>query len=148
MINKKKAINIIVAILLLMGLWLLKVLKFSPNYSFAKINPKKGSGIPGAFILGIPFGIAASPCTLPVTLSVLTYSTIKGSVLFGAMLMFVFAIGRSIPLLAAGTFTGFLKNVRSFSRYQPVIEKAAGIILMALSAYFIWEALNTRFQII
>ena len=52
---------IIAAILLIMGLWLLKVFKFNPNYNFSKISPKKGSGILGAFLLGIPFGIAASP---------------------------------------------------------------------------------------
>ena len=50
---------VIAAILLIMGLWLLKVFKFNPRYSFSKLNLKKGSGIFGAFLLGIPFGIAA-----------------------------------------------------------------------------------------
>jgi len=130
---------IIAAILLIMGLWLLKVFKFNPNYSFSKISPKKGSGIVGAFLLGIPFGIAASPCTLPITLSVLAYSTIKGSIFFGMLLMFAFAIGRSIPLLVVGTFTGLLKNMKALSKYQSIIEKIAGVILILLAAYFIWQ---------
>jgi len=139
---------VISVILIILGLWLLKVLKFNPNYSFSKISPKKRSGVLGAFLLGIPFGIAASPCTLPITLSVLTYSTIKGSIFFAMMLMFVFAIGRSIPLLLVGTFTGFLKSIGSLSRYQTVIEKVAGIIMLLLSTYFVWEIINTRFQLI
>ena len=130
---------IIAAILLIMGLWLLKVFKFNPNYSFSKISPKKGSGIVGAFLLGIPFGIAASPCTLPITLSVLAYSAIRGSVFFGMLLMFAFAIGRSIPLLVVGTFTGLLKNMKALSKYQSIIEKIAGVILILLAAYFIWQ---------
>ena len=130
---------IIAAILLIMGLWLLKVFKFNPNYSFSKISPKKGSGIVGAFLLGIPFGIAASPCTLPITLSVLAYSTIKGSIFFGMLLMFAFAIGRSIPLLVVGTFTGLLKNMKALSKYQSIIEKIAGAVLILLAAYFIWQ---------
>jgi cytochrome c-type biogenesis protein len=130
---------IIAAILLIMGLWLLKVFKFNPNYSFSKISPKKGSGIVGAFLLGIPFGIAASPCTLPITLSVLAYSTIKGSIFFGMLLMFAFAIGRSIPLLVVGTFTGLLKNMKALSKYQSIIEKIAGVILILLAVYFIWQ---------
>lgn len=146
--NEQLLYYIIAAILLIMGLWLLKVLKFNPNYSFSKINPKRGSGILGAFLFGIPFGIAASPCTLPITLSVLAYSTIKGSVIFGMLLMFTFAIGRSIPLLVVGTFTGILKNIRSFSKYQIIIEKVAGIIMILLAAYFIWEAVNIKFQFI
>jgi len=139
---------IIAAILLVMGLWLLKVFKFIPNYSFSKLTPKKGSGILGAFLLGIPFGIAASPCTLPITISVLAYSAIKGSVLFGMLLMFTFAIGRSIPLLIVGTFTGLLKNMKVLVKYQNIIEKVAGIILILLATYFIWQALNIRFQLI
>jgi cytochrome c-type biogenesis protein len=145
-IANEEILNYIIAvILLIMGLWLLKVFKFNPNYSFSKINPKRGSGILGAFLLGIPFGIAASPCTLPITLSVLAYSTIKGSVFFGMLLMFVFAIGRSVPILLVGTFTGLLKNLKVISRYQAVIERVAGAILIALSLYFIWLSVNIRF---
>ena len=139
---------IIAAILLIMGLWLLKVFKFNPSYNFSKISPKKGSGILGAFLLGIPFGIAASPCTLPITLSVLAYSSIKGSVFFGMLLMFTFAIGRSIPLLIVGTFTGLLKNIKALVKYQNIIEKVAGVILILLAAYFIWQAINIKFQFI
>ncbi|MCJ7665483.1 MAG: cytochrome c biogenesis CcdA family protein [Actinobacteria bacterium] len=146
--NEQVLYYIIAAILLIMGLWLLKVLKFNPNYSFSKINPKRGSGILGAFLFGIPFGIAASPCTLPITLSVLAYSAIKGSVFFGMLLMFTFAIGRSIPLLLVGTFTGILKNIKAFSKYQSIIEKVGGIIMILLAAYFIWQAVNIRFQFI
>ena len=139
---------IIAAILLVMGLWLLKVFKFNPRYSFSKLTPKKGSGILGAFLFGIPFGIAASPCTLPITISVLAYSAIKGSVLFGMLLMFTFAIGRSIPLLIVGTFTGLLKNMKVLVKYQNIIEKVAGAVLILLAAYFIWQAINIKFQFI
>ena len=135
---------IIAAILLIMGLWLLKVFKFNPNYSFSKISPKKGSGILGAFLLGIPFGIAASPCTLPITLSVLAYSAIKGSLFFGMLLMFTFAIGRSIPLLAVGTFTGLLKNIKVLVKYQKTLEKVSGVILILLAVYFIWQAIGLK----
>lgn len=148
-IANEEILNYIIAVILLvMGFWLLKVFKFSPNYSFSKISPKRGSGILGAFLLGIPFGIAASPCTLPVTLSVLAYSSIKGSVLFGMLFMFIFAIGRSIPLLVVGTFTGLLKNMNVLVKYQTIIEKVAGAILIALSLYFIWLAINIRFEFI
>ena len=146
--NEQALYYIIAAILLIIGLWLLKVLKINPNYNFSKINPKKGTGVLGAFLFGIPFGIAASPCTLPITLSVLTYSTVKGSIFFGMLLMFTFAIGRSVPLLLVGTFTGIFKNIKSFYKYQSIIEKIAGAIMILLAAYFIWQAANIKFQFI
>ncbi|MFO7928607.1 MAG: cytochrome c biogenesis CcdA family protein [Candidatus Humimicrobiaceae bacterium] len=136
-INNTVVLNLIIAgVLLVMGLWLLKVIKINLNWSFSKISPKKGSGIIGAFLLGIPFGIAASPCTMPVTLSVLAFSSLKGSAAYGMLLMFVFAIGRSIPLLIVGTFTGILKSLSFLSKYQDKIEKVAGVILIGLAIYF------------
>ncbi|MDZ7837085.1 MAG: cytochrome c biogenesis CcdA family protein [Actinomycetota bacterium] len=141
-ISNSMVLNFIIAgVLLVMGLWLLKVININFNWSFPKISPKKGSGILGALLLGIPFGIAASPCTMPVTLSVLAFSSLKGSAVYGMLLMFVFAIGRSIPLLVAGTFTGILKDLSFISKYQHIIEKVSGAILIGLAGYFIWQAL-------
>jgi cytochrome c-type biogenesis protein len=79
---------------------------------------------------------------------VLAYSAIKGSVFFGMLLMFTFAIGRSIPLLIVGTFTGLLKNMKVLVKYQNIIEKVAGVILILLACYFMWQAINIRFQLI
>lgn len=131
---------IITGVLLIMGLWLLKVFEFSGGKELFHPTPKKGSGILGAFLLGIPFGISASPCTMPITASVLAYSATKGSVIYGMVLMFAYAIGRSVPMLIVGTFTGLLKNIQFLSKYQETIERISGVILLALALYFIWQA--------
>jgi cytochrome c-type biogenesis protein len=130
---------IIAAILTIMGLWMLGILDFKMGDWPNKKNPPKGRGLLGAFILGLPFGIAASPCTLPITASVLAYSASKGSVLYGMALMFTFAIGRSIPLLIVGTFTSLLKNIKGLHKFQGYIEKVGGIILLLLAIYFILQ---------
>jgi cytochrome c-type biogenesis protein len=128
-------------ILIVMGLWLLKVFNFSSsNSKLDKYNPERGSGALGAFILGIPFGISSSPCTMPITASVLAYSATKGSAVYGLIIMFTYAIGRSIPLLLVGTFTGLLKNLKILSKHQEFIEKISGGILIVLALYFIWTA--------
>ncbi|TYQ13078.1 UNVERIFIED_CONTAM: cytochrome c-type biogenesis protein [Acetivibrio alkalicellulosi] len=139
--NNKALDYIIVGILLIMGLWLLKVFEFNKGGGMSdKFKMKKGSGIIGAFLLGIPFGISASPCTLPITMSVLAYAATRESEIVGALLMFSFGIGRSIPLLIVGTFSGMLKNFQKFTKYQTTIEKIAGIVLIGLALYFIWQA--------
>lgn len=135
-----KVLNYIIAgILIVMGLWLLKVFDINTSKD-VQFTPKKGSGIVGAFLLGIPFGISASPCTMPITVSVLAYAASKGSMVYGMILMFIYAIGRSIPLLLVGTFTGIFKNIQGLSKYQHRIEKISGIALIILALYFIWQA--------
>jgi cytochrome c-type biogenesis protein len=134
-------LNYMIAIILgIMGLWMFGVIDLNMKYQLKGMTPKKGSGLIGAFILGIPFGIAASPCTLPITASVLAYSASKGSAIYGMTLMFTYAIGRSIPLLVVGTFTGLLKNIRGIEKFQGYIEKVGGIILLLLALYFVWKA--------
>ena len=125
-ISNAVVLNIIIAaVLLVMGLWLLGTIKINTNWSYAKINPKKGSGVLGALLLGIPFGIAASPvpCRLPCQYWPFLP---QGKCSFMVMLlMFVFAMGRSIPLLVAGTFTGIIKELSLISKYQPVYREAS-----------------------
>ncbi len=138
--NTKLLNYLVAAILGVMGLWMLKIFDFNTGFDMKRLSPKSGSGAIGAFILGIPFGIAASPCTLPITASVLAYSAAKGSAVYGMTLMFTYAIGRSIPILLVGTFTGLLKNVKQLEKYQHKIETIGGIILVLLAFYFVWKA--------
>lgn len=140
LMNKSILNYIIAAILIVMGLWLLKVIEINIDFKLFNYGTKKGSGLLGAFLMGIPFGISASPCTMPITASVLAYSASKGSALYGMILMFTFAIGRSVPLLLVGTFTGLLNNISVISKYQKTIEKISGVVLVVLALYFIWKA--------
>lgn len=136
-----KVVNYVISfILLVMGLWMLKIFEFDFNNKRFNILPQKGSGIAGAFLLGIPFGISASPCTLPITASMIAYSAEKGNMIYGMLLMFIYAIGKSIPLILVGTFTDLLKNVQILSKYQERIEKISGGMLILIALYFIWKA--------
>lgn len=129
----------IAAILVVMGLWMLNIIKFNGGPSILQVTPERGSGLLGAFLLGIPFGIAASPCTMPVTLSVLTFSATTGSALYGGIIMLAFAIGRSIPLLTVGTFTGLLAVTRRFASYQTIIQKVGGVLSIALALLILFK---------
>lgn len=65
---------------------------------------------------------------------------IKGEFL-GMLIMFTFAIDRSIHLIAVGIFTGLLKNMKVLVKYQNIIEKVTGTVLILLADYFIWQAI-------
>jgi cytochrome c-type biogenesis protein len=85
-------------------------------------------------------GLVASQCATPVMAAILTYVMAKGAVFYGAVLLFVYALGRGVPVVLAGTFTGALKGLQKLGRWSEVIEKVSGVIILAVGFYFLWIA--------
>jgi cytochrome c-type biogenesis protein len=103
----------------------------------------KQSGIVGAFILGLFFGLVSSPCATPVMVVLLTLVTGKGQVFFGIILMFSYAVGHCLLMLAVGTFTGFVEaffKTRGVLNFSSWSRKASGLIISLAGAWFIWQA--------
>ncbi len=130
--------NIIAAfIVLTMGLSLLGLFKFDiklPRF----FRPQKGGGSVKAFLLGIPFGLAASPCTAPLMITVLAYAASRGNPAFGFVLLFAYAFARSLPLLAIGSFSGILQRLQPLTGWSDRIEKISGMLLIGLGFYLLW----------
>ena len=98
-------------------------------------------GIPGALALGLVSGLVASQCATPVLAAILTYVMARqGALAYGAALLFVYALGRGVPIVLAGTFTGVIKRLRPFGRWSPVIEKVSAVIILGVGVYFLWIA--------
>lgn len=97
-------------------------------------------GTPGALALGLVSGLVASQCATPVLAAILTYVMAKGALLYGAALLFAYALGRGVPVVLAGTFTGALKSFQKLGRWSEVIEKASGVIVIGVGLYFLWIA--------
>lgn len=125
-------------ILLLMGLNLLGLFTL-PDLPGLNMQAKGTKGFLGAFLLGIPFAFAASPCTTPVTAGVLAYAAGKGSALYGFTLLFIYALGRSLTLLLVGSFTGLVKKVDRLQVWSNVLQRISGGILLLLGLWFLWD---------
>jgi cytochrome c-type biogenesis protein len=97
-------------------------------------------GIPGALALGLVSGLVASQCATPVLAAILTYVMAKGALVYGAALLFVYALGRGTPIVMAGTFTGALKQMRAIGHWSETIEKVAGVVVILVGLYFVWIA--------
>lgn len=97
-------------------------------------------GAPGALALGLVSGLVASQCATPVLAAILTYVMAKGALLYGAAPLFIYALGRGVPIVLAGTFTGILKRLQAFGRWNEALEKVAGIVVIAVGLYFVWIA--------
>ena len=105
-------------------------------------KPKQG-GLVGSFLLGLFFGVVSSPCATPVLVVILTFVATKGEVLYGVALLFTYAIGHCLLMLAAGTFTGFIeafvkaKGVVNFSAWA---KRVSGAVITGVGGWFIWQA--------
>lgn len=104
-------------------------------------NRFKAKGIPGALGLGLVSGLVASQCATPVLAAIITYVMAQqGAVAYGALLLFVYALGRGVPIVLAGTFTALVKQMSAIERWMPFIEKASGVVILLVGLYFLWIA--------
>ena len=98
-------------------------------------------GISGALALGLVSGLVASQCATPVLAAILTYVMAQqGGLAYGAALLFVYALGRGVPVVLAGTFAGVVKRLQAFGRWSLAIERASGAIVIGVGLYFLWIA--------
>jgi len=129
------------AVCLAIGLNMLGVFNWQIPMGFGGWRERVGMrGLAGALALGLVSGLVASQCATPVLAAILTYVMAKGALVLGAGLLFVYALGRGVPVVLAGTFTGVLKQAASLGRWTAVIEKASGLIVIAVGLYFLWLA--------
>lgn len=132
---------LVAAVCFAIGLQMLGALNFDLPMFMGGFREKIGfKGAPGAFALGLVSGLVASQCATPVLAVVLTYVMAKGALAYGATLLFVYALGRGVPVVIAGTFTGTLKRMQTLEKWSPTIEKASGLIVLAVGFYFLWVA--------
>jgi len=126
---------VLAAIAIIMGLSLLGVI----NIRFPTLNkmPVKKGGVVPAFLIGLMFGLVASPCATPVLAVIITYVASTGSFYYGAGLLFAYGLGHGLPLLIAGTFTGVISQLPRFHKYSRYITMGSGAVLIALGLYFL-----------
>ena len=107
-----------------------------------EFKPRQG-GMIGSFLLGLFFGVVSSPCATPVLVVILTYVATKGQVLYGAALLFTYAIGHCLLMLVAGTFTGFIE---SFAKQRGIMcvstwaKRVGGVVVTCVGVYLLWLA--------
>ncbi|MEN6549830.1 MAG: cytochrome c biogenesis CcdA family protein [Armatimonadia bacterium] len=98
------------------------------------------SGFLGALVLGMLFGLVASPCAMPILTLILALIAQKGQVAYGSLLMFVYAVGHGLPLIILATVAGALTSLERFTNYSIIFQRVGGWILIAVGIWFIWMA--------
>lgn len=106
------------------------------------LRARRATSVTGAAALGATFSVAVCPFCTPVLIVLLGVAAGIGSPLFGAVLLFAFALGRALPVLLGGWAVGVLENLKILARYQKWFEIAGALLLIGaglymLNAYFI-----------
>lgn len=97
----------------------------------------------GALLLGALFGIVSSPCATPVLVALLGLVASQGEVAYGVSLLFVYALGHCVLMLAAGTFTGLVAawaRSRGMMAFSLWLKRGLGMLLVAAGGYLVWLA--------
>ena len=125
----------------IIGLSLLGALRVNFDI-LARLQPKRVAmtGLIGAFLLGLVVGLAGSQCGTPVLVAILGIVMAKGKLAYGAALLFAYGLGRGVPIVLAGTFTGVVKALPAMERWTRWMERAAGVVLIVVGLYFVWIA--------
>jgi len=133
---------VVAAICVLIGLSMLGVFRLPEVPGAARLRERvQLRGVPGALVLGLVSGLVASQCATPVLAAILTYVMSQdGALAYGAALLFVYALGRGVPIVLAGTFTGALKQLQSLGHWSPIIERVSGVIIIGVGLYLLWIA--------
>lgn len=126
---------------ILLGLQLLgafNFIKFNTGIS-QRFLPKR-KALLGAFLMGLFFGIIASPCATPVLAVILTFAATKKEIVYSGGLLLAYALGHWVLVLGAGISTGFAQRVlesRGLSNFSDYSKKAGGIILIGVGIYLL-----------
>jgi len=133
---------LVAGVCLAIGLHMLGAIRLPEVGWLARLRERvRLRGIPGALSLGLVSGLVASQCATPVLAAILTYVMAQqGGLAYGAALLFVYALGRGVPVVLAGTFAGVVKRLQSFGQWAPAIERASGVIVIGVGLYFLWIA--------
>jgi cytochrome c biogenesis protein CcdA len=102
---------------ILLGLYLLFSDKLNFNIGVSQRFMPKRKALLGAFLIGLFFGIVASPCATP---------------------LLAYALGHWVLVLGAGISAGFAQKVlasRGISNFSTYSKKAGGVILIGVGIY-------------
>lgn len=133
---------VIAAICVVIGLQMLGLVNLPVDRlnAFLPVKRPRRRGIVGALIFGMLFGLVASPCSTPILAAIAAIAATTASAAKGGALLFVYGLGKGVPLLLLGVASGSLGIMRKVSGITPWLTKLGGIGLLGAAGYLVWLA--------
>lgn len=127
---------VVSAIAILMGLNLLEALPLQlPNWGGMDwISKDLPEGV-RSYLIGLTFGLVASPCSTPVLITLLAWVTETKDPVLGGVLLLSYTVGYVTPLVLAGTFTASIKKLLELRRWSNWITPTSGALLVGFGVF-------------
>ncbi|MCT7959275.1 cytochrome c biogenesis protein CcdA [Laspinema sp. D1] len=123
-------------IAILMGLNLLEALPLRlPSLDGMELIPKDVPDGVRSYLLGLTFGLVASPCSTPVLATLLAWIASTQDVMLGGALLLAYTAGYVAPLILAGTFTATIKKLLEVRRWSGWITPVSGALLVGFGVF-------------
>lgn len=88
-----------------------------------------------AYLIGLTFGLIASPCSTPVLATLLAWIAGTQNLILGSSLLLAYTCGYVLPLILVGTFTGSLKKLLAVRQWSAWINPTSGVILIGFGVF-------------
>ncbi|KAK4439893.1 Cytochrome c-type biogenesis ccda-like chloroplastic protein 1 [Sesamum alatum] len=128
-----------------MGLNLLQVIELQLPSFFDNFDPRAAAAsFPSsvqAYLAGLTFALAASPCSTPVLATLLGYVASTRDPVIGGSLLLTYTTGYVAPLLLAASFAGAMQSLLSFRKFSAWINPMSGALLLGGGVYTLLDRL-------
>ncbi len=136
---------LVAGIFLLVGLYLLDIIKF--DWNNVGLKKTKAKGLLAALILGLLFGIALGPCTFAYMAPVLgvVFQTAQTNYLLAVIFLLAFGVGHCSVIVGAGTLTGKVQRYLNWSEGSKTIlwiKRVCGVLVISGGVYLITQVSN------
>lgn len=104
-----------------------------PRLEVDQLAALRKPGLVGSFGYGFIFSLGTSAAPL---LLLMTIAATQAEPVYGALLAFVFGLGRGLPFLLVGLFAGVLIRLTRIGIWRRAIQTVSGCALLFVSAYY------------
>jgi cytochrome c-type biogenesis protein len=127
---------VVSVIAILMGLNLLEALPLQlPSWGGMDwISKDLPEGV-RSYLIGLTFGLVASPCSTPVLATLLAWTSTTQDPILGGVLLISYTAGYVMPLILAGTFTASIKKLLELRQWSSWITPASGALLVGFGVF-------------
>lgn len=125
--------------ILLMGfVILLDVSLFNVFSRFPLLSGMNEEGSLSGLLLGLSLGVLWIPCVGPFLASILAMVALEGNLANGAFTLSIYSLGFAMPMLLLAYSAHFSSSrIRLISRWDAILKKGAGIVLILVGLWMI-----------
>jgi cytochrome c-type biogenesis protein len=87
------------------------------------------------YLIGLTFGLVASPCSTPVLATLLAWLANTQDPILGGALLLAYAAGYVTPLVIAGSFTVAIKQILQLRQWSGWITPMSGVLLLGFGVF-------------